>query len=111
MRKAIEMTSTGEMDRVLEILEFLQNVHLELSKFPHIQSRDFDQKMNTLVQSIQKVEQACFKRTIRKKEFPEETFVPMDRLLGFEEENNQDWRSKRNRSVTEADDDSNQAYF
>jgi hypothetical protein len=101
MRKAIELASSADLSLVLEMRDFLHEVHLACSMIPMHAVKDFEQKMNTLVNSIHKVEQACFRRMIRKREFPEEERLPLhQQLIGQDEQMTfaSDWRtSKRDR--------------
>jgi hypothetical protein len=75
MRRAIALASSGNFETVLEIKEFMQEVQVHLSML-NLRSKDMENKMSTLLSSIWKVEQACYKRYIRRQEFPEELEVP-----------------------------------
>jgi predicted translin family RNA/ssDNA-binding protein len=81
MRRAISCASSGNLDSVMMIRDFMLEMHQHLSTL-NLKTKDFETKMNTLLACIDKVETACYKRFIRKQEFPDELQIPETLLEG-----------------------------
>ncbi|KAK9676061.1 hypothetical protein RND81_11G051200 [Saponaria officinalis] len=79
MRLAISRISDGEVEFAEKICGFVRDIHLHLMLLvPHMDdSHDMKQKMDTMLQSVMKIENACFSVHVRGSEY-----IP---LLGSDE--------------------------
>ncbi len=69
MRYCINQVSSGEIQTAFEVCRFLENLYMGMLSVG-FNNRDFNRKMITVLQSVKKVETACYTVKVRGSEIP-----------------------------------------
>ncbi|KAI8969249.1 Translin [Mycotypha africana] len=75
MRYAIHLVSSGKYDKALHICRTLRKLDQDFDLIASTYLPQLNKKLNTLKQSIKKVEQACYTFQIRGSEYPADMYM------------------------------------
>lgn len=70
MRHCINSLSSGRLDEMYKVCNFVKDVYSGLSSLFRVPSKDFQRKLHVLRQSLLKIENACYMVCIRGSEIP-----------------------------------------
>lgn len=86
MRYCINQVSSGQIQTAFDVCRFLSNLYTGMLSVG-FNNREFNRKMFTVIQSVKKVEMACYTVRVRGSEIPKHMII---NVLENDEENDND---------------------
>ncbi|XP_076314899.1 translin-associated protein X-like [Tachypleus tridentatus] len=75
MRKCINSVGQGNLEEPFQLCHFIQNIYDAFLSFGNTPGREFSRKIQTLRQSLKKVENACYTIRVRGSEIPKHMLI------------------------------------